>query len=66
MTCGSTPIRSPRFSSVWAKPASWARLAEAATRYATAAAGLGFDAKSAAVTLFEAFLAIESPERKQP
>ena len=42
------------------------RLTEAATRYATAAAGLGFDAKSAAVTLFEAFLALESPERKQP
>ena len=43
-----------------------ARLTEAATRYATAATGLGFDAKSAAVTLFEAFLALESPERKQP
>lgn len=37
-----------------------ARLAEAASRYASAAAGLGFDAKAAAVALFEAFLASES------
>ena len=42
------------------------RLAEAAARYANAAAGLGFDAKPAAVALFEAFLALESPERKRP
>ncbi len=43
-----------------------ARLAEAATRYATTAAGLGFDAKPSAVALFEAFLALDSPERKLP
>jgi GntR family transcriptional regulator len=43
-----------------------ARLVEAATRYAIASASLGFDAKSAAVTLFEAFVALESPERKKP
>ena len=42
-----------------------ARLAEAAARYATAAAGLGFDAEAAAVALFEASLALESPERKR-
>jgi len=41
-----------------------ARLADAASRYATAAAGLGFDAKPAAVALFEAFLALESREKK--
>jgi GntR family transcriptional regulator len=41
-----------------------ARLAEAASRYATAAAGLGFEAKPAAVALFEAFLALESREKK--
>lgn len=41
------------------------RLAEAAARYVTAAAGLGFDAEAAAVALFEASLAIESPERKR-
>jgi GntR family transcriptional regulator len=43
-----------------------ARLAEAAARFANAAAGLGFEAKPAAVALFEAFLALESPERKKP
>ena len=42
------------------------RLAEAAARYANVAAGLGFDAKSAAVSLFGAFVALESPERKRP
>ncbi len=42
------------------------RLAEAAARYASVAAGLGFGAKPAAVTLFEAFLALESEERKRP
>lgn len=43
-----------------------ASLAEAAQRYAATAAGLGFDAKAAAVALFEASLALESPERKRP
>ncbi|MEO8195292.1 MAG: GntR family transcriptional regulator [Thermoanaerobaculia bacterium] len=43
-----------------------ASLAEAAQRYATTAAGLGFDAKAAAVALFEASVALESPERKRP
>ena len=41
-----------------------ASLAEAAHRYAAAAAGLGFDAKPAAVAVFEAFLALESREKK--
>ena len=41
-----------------------ARLADAASRYATAAAGLGFDAKPAAVAVFGAFLALESKEKK--
>lgn len=40
-----------------------ARLVEAASRYATTAAGLGFEAKRAAVFLFEAFLALESREK---
>lgn len=43
-----------------------AHLAEAAARYANVAAGLGFDAKPAAVALFEAFLALESPKRTRP
>lgn len=43
-----------------------ASLAGAAQRYATAAAGLGFDAKPAAVAVFEAFLASESQEKKRP
>jgi GntR family transcriptional regulator len=42
------------------------RLDAAATRYANVATGLGFDAKAGAVSLFEAFLALESPERKRP
>lgn len=41
-----------------------ARLVEAASRYAATAAGLGFEAKPAAVALFEAFLALESREKK--
>jgi GntR family transcriptional regulator len=41
-----------------------ARLAEAASRFAIAASGLGFDARPAAVALFEAFLALESQEKK--
>lgn len=41
-----------------------ARLAAAASRFATTASGLGFDAKPAAVALFEAFLALESREKK--
>ncbi len=41
-----------------------ARLAEAASRFAAAAAGLGFEAKPAAVALFEAFLALESQEKR--
>ena len=41
-----------------------ARLAEAASRFAITASGLGFDAKPAAVALFEAFLALESQEKK--
>lgn len=43
-----------------------ARLAEGAARYANLAAGLGFDAKPAAVALFEAFLALESLKRTRP
>ncbi len=41
-----------------------ARLADAASRFATTATGLGFEAKSAAVALFEAFLALQSQEKK--
>lgn len=41
-----------------------ARLAAAAARFASAASGLGFDAKPAALALFEAFLALESQEKK--
>ena len=41
-----------------------ASLAAAAGRYAITAAGLGFDAKPAAVAVFEAFLALESQEKK--
>ena len=41
-----------------------ARLAEAAARYAATAAGLGFEAKAAAVAIFEAFLAAGSQEKK--
>ena len=40
------------------------RLLDAASRFATTAAGLGFDAKPAAVAVFEAFLALESQEKK--
>lgn len=40
------------------------RLADAAQRFAVTAAGLGFDARPAAVALFEAFLALESQEKK--
>lgn len=43
-----------------------ASLADAALRYAATAAGLGFDAKPSAVAVFEAFLTLESPERKLP
>ena len=42
------------------------RLAEAAQRFATAAAGLGFDAKPAAVAVFEAFSARKPQERNRP
>lgn len=41
-----------------------ARLADAAARFAATAAGLGFDAEPAAVAVFEAFLALESKEKK--
>ena len=41
-----------------------ARLADAASRFAITASGLGFDAKPAVVALFEAFLALESQEKK--
>ena len=41
-----------------------ARLADAASRFAITASGLGFDAKPAAVALFEAFLALASQEKK--
>ncbi|MEO7974078.1 MAG: GntR family transcriptional regulator [Thermoanaerobaculia bacterium] len=41
-------------------------LNDAAARFARSAAGLGFDAKTAAVAVFAAYLAQESPERKAP
>ena len=41
-----------------------ASLDQAAGRYAATAAGLGFDAKPSAVAVFEAFLALESQEKK--
>lgn len=41
-----------------------ARLADAAARFAAAAAGLGFDAKPAAVAVFAAFLSLESKEKR--
>jgi GntR family transcriptional regulator len=41
-----------------------ARLADAAARFAATAAGLGFDAKPAAVAVFAAFLSLESKEKK--
>jgi len=41
-----------------------ARLADAAARFAATAAGLGFDAKPAAVAVLAAFLSLESKEKK--
>jgi GntR family transcriptional regulator len=43
-----------------------ARLGEAARVYAAAAAAVGADAKAAAVAVFEAFVELESQERKLP
>ncbi|MEO8274741.1 MAG: GntR family transcriptional regulator [Thermoanaerobaculia bacterium] len=43
-----------------------AELARSAAAFAAAAAALGVDAKAAAVALFAAFLALESPERNNP